>query len=909
MENLPDFAVLDNLMEGCQIIGFDWRYLYVNDAAARHGQKPKEELLGRTMMEVYPGIEKTPLFSTLKQCLNERKPAELENEFTYEGGSTAWFLLKINPVPAGLLILSIDISDHKCAEARLRASEEHYRRLVDNAPVGVYQASLDGTILSANPELARMLNFDTPADLIGTCALARYKNPNDHARLLELLQQEKQVRNFQVDVLTRDGQIRTALLSAWLEGNTISGMILDITEHEQTKQHLANLNRLYAILSQINQVIMHAKERDELFQSVCKVAVDVGKVGLAWIGSFEPETGEVTPMLVYGSGQEHLPFETINLREPPFENGLMGAAVRSGKVEYSRDIQNDPNMQHWYEMAVAYGYHSAAAIPLRCKGAICGLLNLYATDVDFFTGDESRNLLEEIGGDISFALDKFDTTEELRESHERFNRLVSELSEIVWTASLDGLHIVDVNDSFEQIYGYSVEDLRRNPRLWLEAVHPEDRAIAEESQKELLSKGSAMVEYRIVRPDGEIRWLWDKKSLIKDARGHPTYVGGIVEDITERKRAEIEALKQISRLEALREIDVAIASSTSLSLTLKTILEQVVTTLSVDAADILLLNPHSQTLEFAAGRGFRTKGIEKTRLRLGQGHAGRAAMEQKTIVTPDLTNPREPFLRASLLQEEDFIFYCVTPLVAKGNLLGVLEVFRRTPFKPDRDWLAFLEALGGQASIAIENSQLFTSLKNATTKLLIAYDETIEGWSRALDLRDKETEGHTLRVTEMTVALARHAGIPEEEIVHLRRGALLHDIGKMGVPDAILLKPDKLTDEEWAIMRKHPVFAYEWLYPIEYLRPALAIPYSHHEKWDGTGYPQGLKGEQIPLPARLFAVVDVYDALSSDRPYRPAWPYEKVMQYIRQQAGSHFDPQVVEWFLQITPPTQPARQA
>jgi HD-GYP domain-containing protein (c-di-GMP phosphodiesterase class II) len=176
---------------------------------------------------------------------------------------------------------------------------------------------------------------------------------------------------------------------------------------------------------------------------------------------------------------------------------------------------------------------------------------------------------------------------------------------------------------------------------------------------------------------------------------------------------------------------------------------------------------------------------------------------------------------------------------------------------------------------------------------------TIEGWSRAMDLRDHDTEGHTLRVTEVTVDLAEIAGIPMEEIVHIRRGALLHDIGKIGVPDSILHKPGKLTEEEWEVMRRHPSFAYHFLYPIDYLRPSLAIPHSHHEKWDGTGYPQGLKGDQIPLSARLFAVVDVWDALSSDRPYRRAWPRDKVLQYIREQSGRHFDPQVVQWFLKM----------
>ncbi|MBK9603046.1 MAG: response regulator [Anaerolineales bacterium] len=189
-------------------------------------------------------------------------------------------------------------------------------------------------------------------------------------------------------------------------------------------------------------------------------------------------------------------------------------------------------------------------------------------------------------------------------------------------------------------------------------------------------------------------------------------------------------------------------------------------------------------------------------------------------------------------------------------------------------------------------------LKNLHDELLIAYDKTIEGWSRALDLRDKETEGHSKRVTEMAVELARAFGLSESELVQVRWGALLHDIGKMGVPDGILLKPGPLTEEEWVKMRIHPTFAYEMLAPIHYLRLALDIPYCHHEKWDGTGYPQGLKGDQIPLTARIFAVVDVWDALSSDRPYRLAWTEDKVREHIRASSGTHFDPQVVGVFMQ-----------
>ncbi len=198
-----------------------------------------------------------------------------------------------------------------------------------------------------------------------------------------------------------------------------------------------------------------------------------------------------------------------------------------------------------------------------------------------------------------------------------------------------------------------------------------------------------------------------------------------------------------------------------------------------------------------------------------------------------------------------------------------------------------------------ERKESQVALQQAHEGLREAYDKTIEGWVLALDLRDRETEGHTQRVTQMTVRLARELRFTEEEIIHIRRGALLHDMGKMGIPDEILQKPGPLTDEEWVVMRKHPQYAYQMLSPISYLNQALIIPYYHHERWDGSGYPHGLKGDQIPLFARLFAVVDVWDALSSDRPYRKRMPPKEVTEYLEKESGRLFDPDIVEKFLPL----------
>jgi putative two-component system response regulator len=246
------------------------------------------------------------------------------------------------------------------------------------------------------------------------------------------------------------------------------------------------------------------------------------------------------------------------------------------------------------------------------------------------------------------------------------------------------------------------------------------------------------------------------------------------------------------------------------------------------------------------------------------------------IIVLTALDDRESLLTALKAGADDFITKPFDRFELRARLIGITRLNRYHKLAEERQ-----------------------KLRNVHTELLEAYEETIAGWSRAMDLRDRETEGHSQRVTDLTLKMAKMFGMSDEELVHVRRGALLHDMGKLGIPDSVLQKQDKLSEEELEVMRKHPQFAYDLLNPIEYLRGALDIPYCHHEKWDGTGYPRGLKGEEIPVAARLFAVVDVWDALTSDRPYRFAWKKEDALNHIREQAGKHFDPQVVDLFFKV----------
>jgi len=368
-------------------------------------------------------------------------------------------------------------------------------------------------------------------------------------------------------------------------------------------------------------------------------------------------------------------------------------------------------------------------------------------------------------------------------------------------------------------------------------------------------------------------------------------------DITKFKETEKRMKQQVRQFAVLRSIDLAIASGLDLNLLLAMLLDHLNELMQVDAVAILLQNPQTQLLEFTTGKGFRSSSLQYTHLKLGEGCAGRVALERKLINVPDLRENQMEFGRSPLFQAEDFVAYYGVPLIAKGRVLGVLEMFHRSKLQPDADWLSFLNLIAGQAAIAIDSAIMFRELQKSNIELSLAYDATIEGLTRALDLRDKETEEHTRRVSDITIKLAVHLGVDDTDLIHMRRGAILHDIGKVAIPDRILFKPGPLADDEWMVMRRHPGIAVDLLSSVSYLAPALEIPHWHHEKWDGSGYPDHLRGEAIPFSARLFALVDVYDALTSNRPYRSAWSKQETLQYIESQSGKHFDPTIVPKFL------------
>lgn len=372
----------------------------------------------------------------------------------------------------------------------------------------------------------------------------------------------------------------------------------------------------------------------------------------------------------------------------------------------------------------------------------------------------------------------------------------------------------------------------------------------------------------------------------------------IVLDISERKAAEQKIIHQLEELNGLRNIDTSILMGSDLTGTLTTVLQQAVTSLQIQTTQMLLYGNLNEQLIKVAESG-NLLPIEP-RFEDTEYPAWKVIREGRTVFIREDGIVSLPEHLQEILKINNIKMYCATPIIVNNRIQGVLEGFVDRDLTPiDPEWINYFETLAGQAAIAISNSELIKSLQKKNEELLEAYESTIVGWANALEIRDEETFGHSERVLALSIKVAHELKMDEKSIPDFRRGVLLHDIGKIGIPDSILMKPGSLDESEWIIMRQHPVFAYQLLKGVSFLKHALDVPYCHHERWNGTGYPRGLKGEDIPLPARIFSVVDVWDALTNDRPYRKAWSKEKTLDYLKENAGTQFDPHVVDLFIDL----------
>jgi putative nucleotidyltransferase with HDIG domain len=431
-----------------------------------------------------------------------------------------------------------------------------------------------------------------------------------------------------------------------------------------------------------------------------------------------------------------------------------------------------------------------------------------------------------------------------------------------------------------------------------------------DSTEALMLRESTMIKspsdtYAIQRHFKEVNTLLMNVVDSLSRSGNPI-VSTAIQDITrvsqsllllEQSVGDQMKLKQ-SQLRALMSVGQVINSSLGLRRVLEEVMDSLIGLIHAERG-FLMLRESNGELAVQIARGIAHINLDEEAFKVSKTVVRKVVESGAPVLTTNAqADPRfDAQLSVAAYQLRSIL--CV-PLKLKDDLIGVLYVDNRAHagiFKENE--LELISAFADQAAVAIDSARLFEDLQESHRELERAYQATLEGWVRALDLRDKETEGHTQRVTKLTERLARSIGVEGDALIHITRGALLHDIGKMAIPDGILLKPGQLTDEERLLIQKHPVYAYEMLSPIDFLVPAIDIPYCHHEKWDGSGYPRGLRGKEIPFAARIFPVIDVWDALTSNRPYRKALPQYEVRERIKAESGKHFDPVVVDAFMEL----------
>lgn len=471
--------------------------------------------------------------------------------------------------------------------------------------------------------------------------------------------------------------------------------------------------------------------------------------------------------------------------------------------------------------------------------------------------------------------------EALRNSEKRYRTLFDNAGDAIFVHDSRG-QLLDTNRLACERLGYSQDELLSMNLTNIDS--PEYAELFPERMKQLLERGHHIFETAHVAKDGSIIPIELSTSIIEHG-GKPSILG-IARDISDRKRHQREQETFVTVATALRSARTRVEM-------IPIILHQTQDLLQASGAALSMLDPHrgDTVCELAVGSAASMSG---KRTPAGEGVAGQIIKSGKPYQT---NNAKRDGFTAEVSPISDSQACAGVPLIAKEETIGALVISRSSEMS-ETD-IRMLSAIGEIAANAIHRSTLFEDLERSNIELETAYNTTLEGWAYALELRDQETEGHTRRVTDMTLQLAKIIGVEADMLEHVWRGALLHDIGKMGIPDSILLKPGALTGTEWEVMRQHPVYAFNMLAPIPFLRPALDIPYCHHEKWDGTGYPRGLNGMDIPLTAQIFAVVDVWDALLSDRPYRLAWSLEKTRRYISEQSSVHFAPSIVKAFWEL----------
>ncbi len=764
-----------------------------------------------------------------------------------------------------------------------------HQEALEFARIGTCLYKSDGSIIFIDHNTLQILEvadmYPDASALVGEKIeeLFHYIKPKNTLRM-EILK-NKRISNSDYPFQTLGGKEKWVLHDSYVIENAETGekiiqsIFQDITSRKKSE-------RIQNSIYSISEATLNADNLVELFSEIHKIVRQLMPAENFYIALYDPATELVS-----------FPYFVDKYDLPP-QPRKTGKGITEYVLRSRKPLLATP--QIILEMLQKGDLEDIGAelidwlgVPLILKGETIGVLAVQSYSVDYRYRNENKQILEFVSTQVAMAIERKRSEEALQESEELFKSFMDFLPAAA--SVIDELgRVVYLNRYLANFF--SIHDWSN--KTFADLIPEQSDEKAAPNDRQALNHDSVASLEKLRNKIGEERFFQSFKFPIR-REAKPDLIGGISIDMTDRIRAEEQVQKQLERLASLRTIDLAISGSVELTVILNILIDQVVSRQHVDAADVLILNENNQILEYAAGSGFLTGNRLHARLRLGEEYAGRAVLNRDIVAIPDLSVEADAVKFSPYFPKEGFKSYYAVPLISKGQIKGALEVFHRSPLNPDQDWLDYFQSLGMQAAIAIDDAQLFGNLQRTNTELSIAFDVTIEGWAQALELRDLETSGHTIRVTDMTERLAAMLGINRDAMVHVHRGAILHDIGKMAIPESILLKTETLSQEEAEIIHQHPVFAYKLLNPIPFLRPAPEIPLCHHEKWDGSGYPRGLKGKEIPLAARIFSIVDVWEALTSDRPYRVAWPEETALRYIASESGKQFDPVIVDEFMKL----------
>jgi PAS domain S-box-containing protein len=833
------------------------KVFYANPSTLRLlGLEKPEEIIGKPMLDfVHPDYRKLVIERSRQQEANGKPASPVEEKFIRRDGNSvdvevlaAPFQFRGKP---SHLVISRDITERKRADEMLREKEERFRATFENASVGVCIVGLDGALLQVNRPMCEMFGYSR--EELERMTVNTIAHPEDAgispAFIHQAIAGEVREAGFDKRYIHKDGHVLWGHVSSSLvrdsNGNPVYFVshLQDISESKRAQEALRSLNlRHEALLSAIPEIVMEVDKN--------KIYTWANPAGMEFFG--EDAIGKEADF--YFEGEQ----ETYEKVQPLFDGNENTVYLES----WQRRKDGQKRLLAWW----------------------CRTLK-----------DDHDN----VAGALSSARD---ITEQrmAEEKIENLSRFPEENPNPVMRMTPEGALIYANKSSLPLLTFWNIGLGQTVPGECGTQIRD---TFASRQTKTVETHMGERIFRCTVTPVVDAGYVNIYARDVTDRRKAEAEVARQTEELRQRNQelARLNALteRRMQQLAAMRTVDMAISSSFKSELVMDILLEQLTSQLRIHAADILIYHPAMQGFRFLCGRGFYSTPLSSEYLRLTDSYAGRATQERRMVKVPRLDEKADQPKIFPKIAKEGFVAYICLPLIAKGQIKGVMEICHREALElgPEED--SFLEMMAGQAAIAVDNSEMFEHLQSSRDELQLAFNSTLTGWAHALELRDHESEGETQRGADLAMRLAQTLGENENDLTNIYRGAILHDVGMTSVPDGILLKPGPLTSEEWTIVRQHPQVAFDILSPVLYLRPSLDIPHCHHERWNGSGYPLGYQGEHIPLAARIFAVVDVWSALRSDRPYRKAWTEAKAGEYLRSQSGKLFDPAVVQAFFRL----------